>query len=65
MGFYSGMEWVTRDNTPFMYFSFNFNSNNKCWQHFNFNNIHRGKKKRDMSALTESKSKGVMVLQSG
>ena len=29
----------------FMYFPFNFNSNNECWQHFNFNNIHRGKKK--------------------
>jgi len=44
---------------------FYFNSNHKCWQNFNFNNIHLGKKKRDMSALTESKSKGVIVLQKG
>ena len=46
----------------FMYFPFKFNSNNKCRQHFNFNNIHRGKKiikKRDVSALTESKSRGL------
>ena len=52
----------------FMYFPFKFNSNNKCRQHFNFNNIHRGKKiikKRDVSALTESKSRGAMVLQRG